>query len=225
MTQFSDHQMSFGERMTAVVDRGIHLAKRTALAFGLAVVGGIVIGAAVTDNALAQIVVSVMAAIGLWVPMLLALLGLERLLARRRRQLAMPNSLAHGPAAGDGVGAIWRRLVQAAPAERERINAIQRSLGNSHLALASAKLDPDAHDLCVLIDRRLPELIDRELDSLPPDDRGRRQRLDELIALVEQFARHCSRKREGQAVDASREAQILRRRFEDRLAAPPLSGQ
>ena len=77
-------------------------------------------------------------------------------------------------------------------------------------------MDPDANDLCILIDRRLPELIDRELDSLAPDDRGRTKQLDELVDLVEQFARHCSRSREGGS-HAEREAAILRRRFEHRL--------
>lgn len=225
MGHYPDHYLSFSDRMAAMVARGVKLAKRMALAFGLAVIGGIAIGAVATDNALAQIFVSVLAVIGLWVPMLLAVIGVERLFAGRGSPPAARAEVALSPAAATGAGASWQRLARAAPAERERIGALQRSLDSSHRALAAARLDPDAHDLCVLIDRRLPELIDRELDSLPPDDRGRRQGIGELIGLVEQFARHCGRKRDGQAVDTSRQAQILRRRFEDRLAPPPFEGQ
>ena len=115
----------------------------------------------------------------------------------------------------------WARLLRAAPAERERIGAIQRSLATSHLALRDAALDPDAHDLCVLIDRRLPELIERELDSLPPDDRGRRERVASLVDLVEHFARHCGAKRDGRSDESDYEAEVLRRRFEERLAPAP----
>ena len=86
-------------------------------------------------------------------------------------------------------------------------------------------LDPDAHDLCVLIDRRLPELIDRELDALPPDDRGRREGVAALIRLVEQFARHCGAKRDGRAASSAYEAEVLRRRFEERLAPPAIGPQ
>ncbi len=223
MVHYADHHMSFSDRVTAMAARGIRFAKRMAIAFGLAVIGGIVIGAAATDNALAQIFVSVLAVIGLWLPILLAMIGVERLFAGRVTRSAAPAVQAATVVAG--ASASWQRLAMAAPAERERIGALQRSLDNSHRALAAARLDPDAHDLCVLIDRRLPELIERELDSLPPDDRGRRQGIGELIGLVEQFARHCSRKRDGQAVDSRYQAQILRRRFEDRLAPPPFEGR
>lgn len=224
MVHYPDHYPSFGDRVSAMAARGIRIAKRMALAFGLAVIGGIAIGAAATDNAFALIFVSILAAVGLWVPILFALLGVERLFARRGPRPAA-TAIVEAPAAATGAGASWRRLANAAPAERERIASLQRSLDNSHRALAAAKLDPDAHDLCVLIDRRLPELIDRELDSLPPDDRGRRQGVDELIGLVEQFARHCGRKRDGQQIDTSHQAQVLRRRFEERLAPPPFENQ
>ena len=123
------------------------------------------------------------------------------------------------------VDASWVRLARAAPGEQERIGAIQRSLATSHVALRDAKLDPDAHDLCVLIDRRLPELIDRELDSLPPGDRDRRERLASLVGLVEDFARHCGRKRDGNPAGSEYQAEVLRRRFEERLAGPSLTSQ
>lgn len=101
------------------------------------------------------------------------------------------------------------------------MKVLQRSFERSRQALGSADLDPDAHDLCVLIDRRLPELIDRGLDDLPPDDRDRGRKLDELVNLVEQFARHCSRKGAGEVDLPTYDAQVLRRRFEERLSSGP----
>jgi hypothetical protein len=114
----------------------------------------------------------------------------------------------------------WGRLAAIAPSQAHRVEVLQRSFERSRLTLGSADLDPDAHDLCVLIDRRLPELIDRELDDLPPDDRDRGKRLDDLIDLVEQFARHCSRRGSGEDGLPRYDAQVLRRRFEERLSNP-----
>jgi hypothetical protein len=218
-----DPRPSLNDRFAEVAARGMRVAKYLALSFALAVVGGIAIGAAVADNAFVQIFVTFLAAIALWLPILLAALWVDSGLDRWRSRLS--SKPADMVIEASAVDASWTRLARAAPAECERIGAIQRSLASSHLALRDAPLDPDAHDLCVLIDRRLPELIDRELDSLPPDDRGRREKVASLVDLVEQFARHCGRKRDGQADGSTYEAEVLRRRFEERLAPPQLGSQ
>jgi hypothetical protein len=115
----------------------------------------------------------------------------------------------------------WRRLAAAAPRRIEHLAVLQRSLERSRTSLGGETLDFDAHELCVLIDRRLPELIDRELDNLAPDDRNRERQLDELVSLIEQFARHCSRRRSDSASDSRYDAEVLRRRFEARLSSAP----
>lgn len=208
------HGLSLQERLADAAQRGMRIAKYMALSFAIAVVAGIGIGAWVADNAFVQIFVTFLATLGLWLPILLATLAID---SRARRP-----SRTGGPAIieATAVDASWVRLASAAPFERDRIGAIQRSLANSYGALRDAKLDPDAHDLCVLIDRRLPELIDRELDALPPGDRERRERLDSLIGLVEDFARHCGRNRDGSPQGSEYQAEVLRRRFEERLSRP-----
>lgn len=211
--------LSLQERLAEAAQRGMRIAKYMAISFAIAVVGGIFIGAAVADNAFVQIFVTFLAAVGLWLPILLAALAIDSRL-RRPRRVQEPAIIEV-----TAVDASWVRLSRAAPAERERISAIQRSLAASHRALRDARLDPDAHDLCVLIDRRLPELIDKELDALPPGDRERRERLSSLIGLVEDFARHCGRKRDEQPAGSDFQAEVLRRRFEERLAAPELKAQ
>ncbi len=212
-------QFGLQSRIAKVAARGMRIAKYMAISFAIAVVGAIFIGAAVADNAFVQIFVTFLAAVGLWLPILLASLAIDARL-RRPRRAARPQVIE-----ATAVDAFWVRLARAAPGEQERIGAIQRSLTTSHLALRDAKLDPDAHDLCVLIDRRLPELIDRELDSLPPGDRERRERIASLIGLVEDFARHCGRKRDGSPARSGYQAEVLRRRFEERLAGPSLTSQ
>ena len=217
---------SLSERIADIAAKGVRLATRAAIAFGLAVVTAILLGTALTDNGLVQVFVTILAALGLWVPILVAILGVERWLARRRppegRQAVR---VAAHPVRAAIADECWHRLVSVAPHEAERVTVLQRSLDASALAFRGAHLDPDAHDLCVLIDRRLPELIHHELDSLPPDDKGRHQAIGELVELVEQFARHCSRKRDGRAQDTSYQAQVLRRRFEQRLSAAPFDDQ
>ena len=201
--------------MTILWRRGVRLATRLAIAFGAATLAAIILGAAVTDNAFAQIVVTVLAALGLWLPFTLLIGGVERLFERRRA----PRG-EDGPARiGDGkADQSWRRLLAMAPAQSERIAVLRRSLDRSRLQLGQAGLDPDAHELCVLIDRRLPELIDREIENLSPDDRNRTRELRELVELIEQFARHCSRNPSAGDAAPRYDAAVLRRRFEQRLS-------
>lgn len=208
---------TLSERVTSYWERGVRIVTRFAIAFGLSTLAGIGIGFAVTDNVLAQIFVTVLSAFALWIPFVVGVTRFEawRTVRRNRKELAaVPISQRANPEFEQD----WQRLVALAPGQRERLTAIKSSIDRSRLALGKAELDPDAHDLCVLIDRRLPELVRHELDDLPPDDTSRRQQVGELIDLVEQFARHCGRQRDGLSSGSAREAAVLRRRFEARLA-------
>jgi hypothetical protein len=208
---------SLSERMTNYWERGVRIATRFAIAFGLSTLTGIGVGFAVTDNVLAQIFVTVLSAFALWIPFVVGVARFEgwRNARRNRKALAAPPFAQH---TNKDFEQDWQRLLSLAPTERSRLLAIKSSIARSRLALGKADLDPDAHDLCVLIDRRLPELVRYALDDMPPDDAGRRRQVGELIDLVEQFARHCSRQRDGVSSGDAREAAILRRRFEARLA-------
>ncbi len=208
---------SLSERMTGYWERGVRIATRFGIAFGLSTLTGIGIGFAVTDNVLAQIFVTILSAFALWIPFVVGVTRFERWRDSRRHRRALA-SLPVAQRANRQFEQDWQRLLSLAPAERTRLSAIKSSIDRSRLALGKADLDPDAHDLCVLIDRRLPELLRNELEDLPPDDAGRRRQLGELIDLVEQFARHCGRQRDSLPAGNSREAAILRRRFEARLA-------
>jgi len=191
----------------------MRIAKRFAIAFGLSTVTGIGLGLAVTDNVLAQIFVTVLSTFALWIPFVVVIARFEQWRNARRNRKALA-ALPIAQHANKDFEQDWQRLLSLAPTERSRLSAIKSSINRSRLALGKANLDPDAHDLCVLIDRRLPELVRHELDDLRPDDAGRRRQIRELIDLVEQFARHCGRRRDS----VSSGTAILRRRFEARLA-------
>jgi len=212
-----DGFVPFEERLSSLFRRGMRLASRLAMAFGLSAITAIFVGGAVTDNAFVQILVTAFATLAFWIPIFLLILGVERLFSRR----PVPRTISASVSPVRPDDSSWARLARAAPAHAHRVEVLQRSFERSRQALGSADLDPDAHDLCVLIDRRLPELIDRGLDDLPPDDRDRGRKLDELVNLVEQFARHCSRKGAGEVDLPTYDAQVLRRRFEERLSSGP----
>ena len=208
---------SLSERMTNYWERGVRIATRFSIAFALSTLTGIGIGFAVTDNALAQIFVTIFSAFALWIPFVVGVARFEGWRNARRNRQAM-TALPIAQPFNKDFERDWQRLLSLAPWERSRLLAIKSSIDRSRLALGQADLDPEAHDLCLLIDRRLPELVRYELDDLPPDESGRRRQLGELIELVEQFARHCGRHRDSVSSGTTREAAILRRRFEARLA-------
>ena len=165
-------------------------SRALAIAFALSTAAAIGVGAAVTDTAFAQTSSRFLAALAFWIPALIIVLGVDRWRARRREKNgnAPPRRRFHAMTRF-GAGCSHRRRPMRAPRGASAI------AGTIRLTLASAELDPEAHELCILIDRRLPDLIHHELEILPPDDRHRRQKVRELIDLVEQFARHCSRSR------------------------------
>ncbi len=206
----------FDEGIANLWRQGLRFARNVAIAGALAGLGGIVLGATLTDGWLAQIFVTLFAAFLLWLPMLGVTIWASRLFSGRRR--AVPNQIDITPNKAEApLDASWRRLALAAPRQRERIVTLQRSLDRSRTSFAGSSLDADAGELCSMIDRRLPDLIDHELDSLAPDSRGRDRQIGELVDLVEQFVRHCSAKRDGAAVDSAHHAEVLKRRFETRL--------
>lgn len=221
MERTSIYRLDPEEPFAGLIRRGMRVAKRLAISFALAVVLAIGVGAVSTDNAFVQILITAVATCALWLPLFFAIAGIERLFARKpaREQTAEP-SLA---SPGQDEDRIWRRLAAAAPHHADRIAVLRRSIDRSRLTLGNAELDPDAHDVCLLIDRRLPELIERDLDDLPPDDRGRSRHIGELIDLIEQFARDCSRRNSSNSSADRHSADVLRRRFEAHLSSfnPP----
>ncbi len=207
----------FEDGLTNLWRQGLRLARNVAIAGALAGLGGIVLGAALTDGWLSQIFVTLFAAFVLWLPMLGLTVWVSRTFGGRRR--AGPTVVDVTPNTPEGrLDSSWRRLVRAAPRQRERIVTLQRSLDRSRTTLVAKEMDSDAGELCAMIDKRLPDLIDHELDSLAPDRRGRDRQVGELVDLVEQFVRHCGTRRDGAGDDSAFQAEVLKRRFEARLA-------
>lgn len=206
----------FGDRIDFLWKRGVRFLSHAAIAFAMSAATAIGVGIAISDNAFIQILVIALAALAFWAPFFFIIIRIRKWLAHRDTDHSKePGSAPSARSTRDDD--IWRRLFAVAPVESHRLAALRRSLERSRLSLGSAKLDPEAHELCILIDRRLPDLIHHELEILPPDDRHRRQKVRDLIDLVEQFARHCSRRGSVDETESHFEAEVLRRRFETRL--------
>ena len=199
-----------------MIRRGMRVAKRLAISFAAAFVAAIGLSVVAADNAFVQLLIIAVATCVFWLPLFFLIAGVERLFARKS---APSRQVDAAPVATDRrEDRVWRRLAVAAPRDAERIGVLQRSIERSRLALGRAELDPEAHEVCLLIDRRLPELIEHELDDLAPDDLGRRRQIDELVDLIEQFARDCSRRNGSDTVADRHGAEVLRRRFEAHLS-------
>ncbi len=110
--------------------QGLRFARNVAIAGALAGLGGIVLGAVLTDGWLAQIFVTLFAAFVLWLPMLGVTMWASRLLGGRRR--TGPVTVDVTPNKVDSrLESSWRRLSVAAPRQRDRIVTLQRSLERS----------------------------------------------------------------------------------------------
>ena len=217
MDRTSTYRPEAEDPFAGLIRRGMRVARRLAISFALAVVFAIGVGAVSTDNAFVQILVTALATCALWLPLFFVIGGIERLFARKPKP--EPLVAAPVPAHGQEEERVWRRLSAAAPRHADRIAALKRSIDRSRLALGNAELNPNAHDVCLLIDRRLPEIIERDLDDLPPDDRDRGRQIGELIDLIEQFARDCSRRNSDSSPVDRHSADVLRRRFEAHLSS------
>ena len=90
---------TLNERMTSYFERGVRIATRFAIAFGLSTLTGIGIGVAVADNVLAQIFVTLLSAFALWIPFVV---GVARWAIGTARQPGVPAGLAAAAVAGAG---------------------------------------------------------------------------------------------------------------------------
>ena len=90
-------------------------------------------------------------------------------------------------------------------------------------ALPGHSLDPQVHELKLLIGKRIPQLIDTQLSCLPLRRAEREEAIDGLLHLMAEFT-DDSVQRYGR-IAASGEAQhvAVRRRIQDHLGREDLS--
>lgn len=200
----------------AATRRAIRVLLRLVSAGALAAVAGIIIGAVATAGGLVQLLVTAFAAFALWIPAFLLLSGFARWRGSRQRRVVQAREQRRFAPIG---GAAWDRLEQAAESRAPELRALRSELAGIHAALPVQSLDPQVHDLRVLIEKRIPQLIDSGLACLPDETQARSAATSELVDLVGRFARG-SREQERILVNASRrEHDAVRRRIEGHLTA------
>ena len=107
---------SLSERVTNYWERGVRIATRFAIAFGLAVLSGIGIGFAVAHNVLAQIFITLLSAFALWLPFVIGIARFEGWRNARRHRQALA-ALPIAQQANRQFEKDWQRLLSLAPAD------------------------------------------------------------------------------------------------------------
>ncbi|MFC7536542.1 hypothetical protein ACFQPG_04090 [Sphingomonas sp. GCM10030256] len=213
-TPMGDLAAGAADMAISATHRAIRILLRLATAGALATVGGIAVGAMATDGGFLQLLVTFVAAIALWIPAFILLSGIagwRRGRAERVWQLEEQRRLA--PVGGQS----WVQLRSLAGYRAEEVHALCSQLASTREQLPTQSLDPQVHELRILIEKRIPQLIDSGLACLPADPRERTEATNELIDLVGRFAADC-RERERQVAHGHHaEHQALRRRIEDHL--------
>ena len=205
------------EMAMAATQRAFRILLRLAVAGGLAAVAGIILGALATSGGFAQLALTGFAAFALWIPMFLLLSGIARWRARRAAQ---PRLARRTGKLTRSSRASWTRLQQlAGPRAGEVVTACNR-LALVHERLPGNALDPQAHELRLLIEKRIPQLISSRLSSLPASSKERTEAIDSLVDLVDRFAADSDQRCEQLAQASRSEHEAVRQRIEDHLAAP-----
>lgn len=206
------------EMAITATHRALRILARIAGAGALAVIAGIVLGAVATGGGLVQLIVTFFAAVALWIPAFMLLTGIHRW--RTRRQQSAHRREREYILSRTG-GSSWERLAHHSGEHRQRLLALYRELTSTHQSLPPQSLDPDVHECRILIEKRIPQLIDSRLDSLPAEPNQRSAAIGDLLDLVERFADDCRAREERLLQTRQDDHDIVRRRIEGHIARDP----
>lgn len=202
--------------------RGISLLMRLAVAGMLAVVAAIALGAVATGGGLVQLLVTLLAAVALWIPAFLLVSAFARMRRRRRERAALAKSATSRPAQGapSSTGEIdtaWNGLAAAAGRRQAEVRRLENQLAAVWQALPTQTLDPQVHELQLLIGKRIPQLIETRLACLPLRRAEREAAVDELLTLLSDFAEDSVGRYERLAIGSRERHAVVRRRIEQHL--------
>ena len=197
-----------------VVVRAIRSLARLAFAASIALLGGLVVGVLISPGSAEQLSVSLLTALGLVIPTY-KLLRMPRKNEIATPQIA-PSSLPQlapeeakpafptrrrwfrrlqKPNPDNRIEAAWDALAGEAIGSENRVLVARRSCTRLREALKARPLDPHAHDLLVLLEKRVPELIEGRIKrTVGADERQRSLVLEDLLELLERVAAECERR-------------------------------
>lgn len=116
---------------------------------------------------------------------------------------------------GDQIAQVWDRLEEEAPHHAVRIAVTRRSTERSRQALKTRHLEISAHSALVMLEKRIPELIESELTfAADQPSRAGMKTIDELVELLERFAADCERQVGSDRRLGSSETRLLRQHIE-----------
>lgn len=207
--------------------RGLSLLTRLALGGMLAVLAAILIGAFATAGGFVQLLVTAFAAMALWIPAFLLVSRFAEWRLRRQRRAALAEAVkpssSSGPAPVEPIDAAWNSLAAASGSRAGEVRRIEQQLAAVWKALPAQSLDPQVHELQLLIGKRIPQLIDAQLACLPLRRSERQAAVDELVELISSFT-DDSVERYGRIALARRdEHAAVRRRIESHISRDGLA--
>ena len=216
---------------TDLYRRATSLLARLAVGGMVAVVAAILLGAVATSGGFIQLVVTLLAAVALWLPAFFLVSRIADWRRQRRRRATLRRPLEQA-VTGDRtfeparLDAAWSGLAQVSGSRAPEVRRLEQQLAFVWRALPSQSLDPQVHELQLLIGKRIPELIDTQLTCLPLRRSDRGAAVDELLHLLADFTADSVERYDRLAGSGREQHQVLRRRIEghlDRDGFKPLS--
>ena len=216
---------------TDLYRRATSLLARLAVGGMVAVVAAILLGAVATSGGFIQLVVTLLAAVALWLPAFFLVSRIADWRRQRRRRATLRRPLEQA-VTGDRTSeparldAAWSGLAQVSGSRAPEVRRLEQQLAFVWRALPSQSLDPQVHELQLLIGKRIPELIDTQLTCLPLRRSDRGAAVDELLHLLADFTADSVERYDRLAGSGREQHQVLRRRIEghlDRDGFKPLS--
>ncbi len=212
----------------ALYQRSVSLLLRLAVAGMLAVLAGIVIGAVAGGGGLVQLLITAMAATALWIPAFLVVSRVAGWLRKRRlrdtlRTSDQKGTVAEAAAPAATIDMAWSRLALVAGPHRADVRRMEAQLAEVWRALPGQSLDPQVHELQLLIGRRVPELIETRLSCLPLRRDERELAVGDLLKLLGDFTQDTVGRYESVATAGRQRHEIVRRRIEGHLEGRGIS--
>lgn len=217
---------------TNLYRRATSLLARLAVGGMVAVVAAILLGAVATSGGLIQLLVTLLAAVALWLPAFFLVSRVADWRRQRRRRATLRRPFEQSAVAGDQtseparIDAAWSGLAQVSGSRAPEVRRLEQQLASVWRALPSQSLDPQVHEMQLLIRKRIPELIDTQLTCLPLRRSERGAAVDELLHLLSDFTADSVERYDRLAGSGREQHQVLRRRIEghlDRDGFKPLS--
>ncbi len=209
------------------------LHRRLGIAILVGALSGILVWTAVGDGTSEVAQMSVLAGLAVFVSTYLLQRGssrspaLKRALASKSKEPEasvrprswLPTFLTRVPRS-HAFDTAWTMLAVEAPWAASRLTIARRGCDRFRAKLEESKLDPEAHDRLIFMQKRIPQFVGDQLREAAISSAPERDAiLEDLVELLERYAADCERRCREQIGSADIRRTALRARIEDYLGS------